>query len=68
MHKIAASHYAPLASSPETIYHQIQNKVANQLAKDSLHLAMSHTLVPTEVHTLAPVTVLLPPAIIQSST
>jgi hypothetical protein len=54
-------------SSPETIHHQSQNKVANQLAKDSLQLAMSHTLVPTEIRTLAPVTVLLPPAIIQSS-
>jgi hypothetical protein len=54
-------------SSPETIHHQSQNKVADQLAKESLQLAMSHTLVPTEVRTLAPVTVLLPPAIIQSS-
>jgi hypothetical protein len=53
--------------SPETIHHQSQNKVADQLAKDSLQLAMSHTVVPTEVRTLAPVTVLLPPAIIQSS-
>jgi ribonuclease HI len=54
-------------SSPETIHHQSQNKVADQLAKDSLQLAMLHTPVPTEVRTLAPVTVLLPPAIIQSS-
>jgi ribonuclease HI len=53
-------------SAPETIHHQSQNKVAHQLAKDSLQLAMSNTLVPTEICTLAPVTVLLPPAIIQS--
>jgi hypothetical protein len=51
-------------SSQETIHHQSQNKVADQLAKDSLQLAMSHTLVPTGVRTLAPVTVLLPSAII----
>jgi hypothetical protein len=54
-------------SSPETIHHQSQNKVADQLAKDSLQLGMSNTLVPTKVCTLAPVTVLLPPAIILSS-
>jgi hypothetical protein len=54
-------------SSPETIHHESQNKVVDQLAKDSLQLAMAHTLVPTEVCTLAAVTVLLPPAIIQSS-
>jgi hypothetical protein len=52
---------------PESIYHQSQNKVADQLAKDSLQLALSHTLVPTEFRTLAPVTVLLPPAIVRSS-
>jgi hypothetical protein len=54
-------------SSPETIHHQSLNKVADQLAKDSLQLAMSHTLVPMKVRTLAPVTVLLAPAISQSS-
>jgi hypothetical protein len=54
-------------SSPKTVQHQSQNKVADQLAKDSLQQAMSHTLVSTDVRTLAPVTVLLPPAIIQSS-
>jgi hypothetical protein len=54
-------------SSQKTIHHQSQNKVADQLAKDSLQQAMSHTLVPMEVRTLAPVTVLLPSAIIQPS-
>jgi ribonuclease HI len=54
-------------SSPESIHHQSQNKVADQLAKDILQLSMSNILVSTEVCTLAPVTVLLPPAIIQSS-
>jgi ribonuclease HI len=53
--------------SSKTIHHQSQNKVADQLAKDSLQLTMSHTLVPTEIRTLAPVMVLLPPAILQSS-
>jgi hypothetical protein len=54
-------------SSPETIHHQSQNKVADQLAKDSLQLAVSHKLVPTEIRALAPVTVILPPAVILSS-
>jgi hypothetical protein len=62
MHKIAAD-----SSSPETIHHKNQYKVVDRLAKDSLQLAMFYTLVPTEVRTLAPVTVLLAAAIIQSS-
>jgi hypothetical protein len=53
--------------SPEIVHHQTQNKVADQLAKESLRLAVSHTLVPAEFRTLAPVTVLLPPTIIESS-
>jgi ribonuclease HI len=53
--------------SPQTVHHQTQNKTADQLAKDSLQLAMSHTLVPTEFRTLAPITVLLSPAIVEST-